>query len=69
MKLHSLGIDFRHDKDFLIDRPNGSGDNLIIIFKTTAVVRQNGIVQTVPAAPWCTPRVSGSITARRARNI
>ena len=47
MKLHSLGIDFRHDKDFLIDRPNGSGDNLIIIFKTTAVVRQNGIVQTV----------------------
>lgn len=49
MKLHSLGIDFRHDKDFLIDRPNGSGDNLIIIFKTTAVVRQNGIVQTAPA--------------------
>ena len=49
MKLHSLGIDFRHDKDFLIDRPDGSGDNLIIIFKSPAVILQNGAVETVPA--------------------
>lgn len=49
MKLHSLGIDFRHDKDFIIDRPNGSGDDLIIIFKTPAVILQNGVIKTVPA--------------------
>lgn len=49
MKLHSLGIDFRHDKDFLIDRPGGSGDNLIIIFKSPAVILQHGAVQSVPA--------------------
>lgn len=49
MKLHSLGIDFRHSGNFLIDRPNGSGDNLIIIFKTPSVIRQNGVIQTVPA--------------------
>ncbi len=49
MKLHSLGIDFRHDKDFLIDRPDGSGDNLMIIFKSPAAVMQNGVIRTVPA--------------------
>lgn len=38
MKLHSIGMDFTHDKDFEIDRPNGSGDDLLLIFKTPAVV-------------------------------
>lgn len=49
MKLHSMGIDFRHGKDFLIDRPNGSGDNLIIIFRTPAEVLQNGVLLAAPA--------------------
>ena len=49
MKLHSLGIDFHHDKDFLIDRPEGSGDDLIIIFKSPAVILQDGVVRSVPA--------------------
>lgn len=38
MKLNSIGMDFIHDKDFEINRPNGSGDNLLLIFKTHAVI-------------------------------
>lgn len=48
MKLHTMGINFRHDKNFYIDRPNGSGDNLIIIFKTPARVYMSGEVINVP---------------------
>ncbi len=39
MKLHALGIDYRHNRDFAVERPNGSGDNLLVIFKTAARVR------------------------------
>ncbi len=39
MELHTLGIGFRHGSDFIIDRPEGSGDDLLIIFKTPAIVR------------------------------
>ena len=42
MQLHTLGIDYHHSSDFSIERPNGSGDNLIIIFKSVAEVRTNG---------------------------
>lgn len=43
MELHALGMDYHHDEDFLIERPDGSGDDLLIIFKTPAMVRLNGI--------------------------
>lgn len=49
MKLHALGMDYRHDSDFLIDRPNGSGDDLILIFKTPAVIRLNNHIEHIPA--------------------
>lgn len=49
MKLHALGIGTRHDADFLIDRPNGSGDSLIIIFKTPAMIKLNNNALTAPA--------------------
>lgn len=39
MKLHALGIDYQHNRDFSIERSNGSGDNLLVIFKTPARVR------------------------------
>lgn len=38
MELHAMGISYRHDEDFCIDRPDGSGDNLLLIFKTPAFV-------------------------------
>ena len=38
MKLNAIGLDVRHIGDFCIDRPNGSGDNLLVIFKTDALL-------------------------------
>lgn len=40
MKLHSMGIAYRHESDFEINRPHGSGDWLLLIFKTPAFVWQ-----------------------------
>lgn len=41
MKLHALGIGTRHDSEFIIDRPSGSGDCLALIFKTAASIKLN----------------------------
>lgn len=49
MKLHVMGIDYHHGKDFSIERPTGSGDNLLIIFKTTAQVRVGNEYITYPS--------------------
>lgn len=49
IRLHAIGLSYTHDGDFLIDRPNGSGDNLLLIFKTPAFVVVNGVKQSVPA--------------------
>lgn len=48
MILHNVGFDHRHDADFLIDRPAGSGDNLLLILKTDALFTLNGQDVTVP---------------------
>lgn len=49
MKLHTLGMDYHHSSDFLIDRPNGSGDDLIVIFKTSALIKLNNNIEHVSA--------------------
>ncbi|MBP1543352.1 MAG: helix-turn-helix transcriptional regulator [Oscillospiraceae bacterium] len=49
MQLHTLGLDYTHDSDFFIDRPNGSGDELILIFKTPALVQLESGMQSVQA--------------------
>ncbi len=49
MKLHTMGMNFRHDSRFLIERPNGSGDDLILIFKTSARIRLGSNTLTAPA--------------------
>lgn len=38
MIFHAIGMNYRHDSDFEIDRPDGSGDDLLLIFKTEAKV-------------------------------
>lgn len=38
MELHSIGLNIRHIGNFSIDRPHGSGDNLLIVFKTNALL-------------------------------
>lgn len=42
MKLHAIGMNYRHNGDFEITRPNGSGDNLLLIFKTAAAAELDG---------------------------
>lgn len=44
MEIHSIGYHHYHEKDFVIDRPDGIGQSwLFLIFKTKTIVRQNGI--------------------------
>ncbi|MGN0637280.1 MAG: helix-turn-helix domain-containing protein [Huintestinicola sp.] len=38
MIFHAMGMNYRHEKEFDIDRPNGSGDDLLLFFKTAARV-------------------------------
>lgn len=38
MKLNSIGANIKHEDTFLIDRPHGLGDNLLLIFKSDARV-------------------------------
>lgn len=38
MELHAIGLYTKHENTFFIDRPQGTGDNLFILFKTNAVV-------------------------------
>lgn len=47
MTLNAMGMYFRHGRDFEINRPRGTGDNLLIIFKTAAVIELDGTAQNV----------------------
>ena len=40
--LNAIGIDVRHTGEFVIDRPSGSGDCLLIVFKTPAFLTLGG---------------------------
>ena len=42
MVLHNVGYNHRHDADFQISRPDGSGDNLLLILKSESVFTLNG---------------------------
>ena len=42
MIINNAGYDHCHDADFYIDRPNGSGDNLLLLLKTDAVFTIDG---------------------------
>jgi len=52
MELHRMGIQMRHDAGFVIDRPNGTGDYLLLIFKTDALVWQNEVWNPVRAGSF-----------------
>lgn len=45
--LHSIGMDIHHHGDFCIRRPHGSGDWLLVIFKTEATVMLDSAELTV----------------------
>lgn len=48
MKIANVGCDYRHPSDFLIDRPCGSGDCLLLVVKTDAFAVLNGKRTEVP---------------------
>ena len=48
MKLHSMGIAYHHERDFEIDRPHGSGDWLLLVFKSPALVWKGEESQETP---------------------
>ena len=52
MRLHSMGMSARHEDTFEIDRPYGSGDNLLIIFKTDAWVWNGDEQREVPSGSF-----------------
>ena len=48
MILHHVGYDHVHDADFRIDRPNGSGDWLLLLLKTESLFTLDGKEIYVP---------------------
>lgn len=48
MIIHNVGFDHRHDADFFIDRPDGSGDWLLLLLKTDAIFTLDGKDVPVP---------------------
>lgn len=49
MKINVCGINQAHNKSFIINRPNGSGDNLFIYTRTPVIVVTNGKIDRYPA--------------------
>lgn len=49
MVLHNVGYNHRHDADFFVSRPEGSGDNLLLILKTESIFTLNGEDVRIPA--------------------
>ena len=47
-ELHAIGLNMRHTGNFVIDRPKGSGDMLLIIYKTDALLDLGGGPEPVP---------------------
>lgn len=48
MIINNIGYNHCHDADFFIDRPTGSGDNLLLLIKTPAIFTIDGNDITVP---------------------
>ena len=48
MKINNAGYNFVHGSDFLLSRPNGSGDSIILLVKTAAYFTFNGVEMLSP---------------------
>lgn len=42
LHIHTIGLDIHHIGEFCIDRPHGSDDHLLVIFKSEAIVHIGG---------------------------
>lgn len=52
MIIHNVGYNHSHDADFLINRPNGYQDNLLLLIKTPAIFTVNGEDIIAPAGSF-----------------
>lgn len=43
MQFHKSGYDHQHDRDFRIERPDGSGDYLLLLIRTPGLFRIHGV--------------------------
>lgn len=48
MIINNIGYNHCHDADFIIDRPDGSGDNLLLLIKTDAIFTIDGKDIVIP---------------------
>lgn len=48
MIINNIGYNHCHDADFIIDRPDGSGDNLLLLIKTDAIFNIDGVDIVIP---------------------
>ena len=48
MKIVNAGYNYRHPSDFCINRPDGSGDYILLLIRTEAYVYFDGVRQDVP---------------------
>jgi len=48
MEIGAIGYNYRHDKDFVMDRPNGTGCYLLLLIKEPSVFIIRGVEQKVP---------------------
>ena len=46
MRMDEIGYHHRHDKDFVVDRPMGAGDWLLLIIKTPGIFLLDGVETT-----------------------
>lgn len=42
MRMDDIGYNHKHDSNFIIDRPDGAGDCLLLAIKTKSIFRENG---------------------------
>ena len=49
MKINLCGTNNTHDKSFIVNRPNGSGDNLFIYTRTPVILIYDGKMNRYPA--------------------
>jgi len=52
LKINNVGYNHCHDSDFYIDRPMGSGDNLLLLLKSETIITIDGKDRRVPAGTF-----------------
>lgn len=52
MKINRIGYHYIHPADFVVDRPEGSGDYLLLVLKTSVICELKGAKERIPASSF-----------------